>query len=145
VIGHFVGHYWQDLLSLRDVKNVEAHLCIKYVESPRDVCSAFRDWFSTLLSGLSLSTCLTSLDITYQVLFSRPPRWLKALIENTGQLWKEFDVHLARRLPRLQQVNLGFQFHGVGGHEQWMEFNAENQPAQLNERGLDCSFWVRDI
>ena len=66
------------------------------------------------------------------------------LVQNMKQLWRELDGYLVHRLPKLRQVNLGFQFHGVGGHERWMEFNAEDQPLQLNERGLHCSFWVRD-
>jgi hypothetical protein len=131
--------------SLREVSSVEAHLCIRHAQSPREVYFALRDWLISLLSNISPSNNLTSLDVIYKVLFSRPPHCLDALVECMEQLWRELDLYLVRKLPNLQQVNVGFQFHGVGGHERWMRFNADNQPVRLNERGLDCSFWMRDI
>ncbi|KAF9444186.1 hypothetical protein P691DRAFT_358093 [Macrolepiota fuliginosa MF-IS2] len=143
VIGHTLGP--QELLCLGDVWSIEAYLCIKHPLSPREVYSALREWFTSFLSNLIPSTTLKSVDVTYQVIFPRLPGSLDGLIDHVGQLWGELDRYLARGLLGLEQVNVGFQFHGVGGHERWMRFNADNQPAQLNARGVDCSFWVRAI
>lgn len=143
IIGHTLGP--QDLPCLGDLLTMEAHLCVKHPLGPREVYSALGEWLTSLLSNLVPSTTLKSVDVTYKVIFPRPPGSLDGLIDHMGRLWRELDRYLARGLLGIEQVNVGFQFHGVGGHEQWMQFNADNQPEQLNARGIDCSFWVRDI
>lgn len=143
VIGHSFGV--QDLPSLRSVGSIEAHLRVRHIISPHEVYSTLREWLTALLSYLPASTRLRSLDVTYQVIFPQPYTALDGLIDAMGRLWKELDRYLARGFASLRQVNMGFQLHGVGGHERWMVFNAENQPRHLNGRGVDCSFWVRDI
>lgn len=124
---------------------MEAHLSIKNPLTSHEIYCALRDWITPLLSNLANSTTLKSFDITYQVRFSSEFGLLSGLVDRMKRLWRELDQFLARGFPALEQANVGFLFYGAGGHDRWMEFNADNQPAELDQRGVDCSFWVRDI
>jgi hypothetical protein len=130
---------------LQELKSIEGHLRVKQLFTPVQVYSTLREWLASLLSCVPPSTRLRSLDVTYQVIFPHPFTEIDGLMQAMRRLWKELDLYLARGFTGLQQVNMGFQFHGVDAHERWMTFNGENQPTELEARGVDCSFWVRDI